>query len=423
MNARCLMLVALISLHNPTNAEVIRWATSIDFDFNVINPTQCLGAPDGDVANFFNGVGGGTTSGARLDAFNQYHHPLSVDLAQFLGIPPETISDADYLAFDANGTSGRRFESSTWTFSDGTATRTVVYDFYAPNAAPEVIAGGNVSRQEMASFFGYEDAAPTPPGDFAYILFDIDSIVDVESSDFSVLVTAAGGPSETDPNAPDIDAMGLVIHYVPPRDQLIRWATSLDSHSNVDNPFYALGTPDGRLSNLFNGTGTAVESSIRFDMLDDPLPVYSGALLYLLGVSEVILSQTDFLAFDVNGSPGRRFESSSWSFLDGSASHTVNYDFNDPTGAPEIIGSGNISHVNMEHFFGYESPVPGASGDFSFILFDIDSWIDVRSPSFSVTVSAIGGPANTDPNSPDIDALGVLVPYVPTSVNDWNLYE
>lgn len=188
----------------PLRADIVlEWATNLDAASGVSNPENALEAPDDLVAGFEGEPCEATYSGFRVG------NVFSIDLpslATFLGVTEETLAEADFITFERNGTAGQPFESGMWTFDDGTTSFAVYHDYDNPGEAEDVIAFGNVTREECAGFFGF----PYTPadGDFAYLVIKLNaSGLDLFSPNLSVTLTAGGG---TGGESPEPDCMAFL---------------------------------------------------------------------------------------------------------------------------------------------------------------------------------------------------------------------
>lgn len=195
--------------------------------------------------------------------------------------------------------------------------------------------------------------------------------------------------------------------------QVIRWA------GNVDVGRYAiLHAPDNRW--------TALDPPVTVSDFGPPM-VYTG-LAALLGVSEADLARADVIAFELNGGsppngPGGGWESSTWTFTDGTSSHTVKFSQLDPPSSygppsyPAVVANGSIVGRDGSYQTGGEAysrffgMCCAADKVISYILFDLDTHlspaIDVRSPSFSVRIQSRPAPPEEE-GTPEPDAVGVF---------------
>jgi hypothetical protein len=183
---------------------------------------------------------------------------------------------------------------------------------------------------------------------------------------------------------------------------VINWAgTGAETIPTITNPAGAVGAPDAapgapffNLASVANSGGTGTWGSFGSGVSYD-----TAALSALLGVT---LSGVDFLAAELNGSPGIGFEGSKWVFSDGVNAFATEHIPGGPL-QPGIVANVGVSFADYAAFFGLTPFV--VSGDFSFLLFDLPSSVDTSSASFTVQVSKGGG---FDGGTPDIDALGVV---------------
>ncbi len=185
---------------------------------------------------------------------------------------------------------------------------------------------------------------------------------------------------------------------VTAQDVCLRWAEVVvpnptDPPSAPEN---ALGRPDG-LQTKF-GEGPADEATYSSFQCDEFFGEASFASF--LGVSEAVLQQADFVAFERNGALGFTFEGSTWTFAAGGMTEA----FQAPT---EAFASGVVTTSAYESFFGI-SVEPG--GEWPFVLFDLQQ-VDPSALDFEVTV--LRGPTVQD--TPDVDAMGVVAGVTPTA--------
>lgn len=173
--------------------DVIRWPTSTSH-------AELRGAPD----NRFVGVS--PYWGAWAAKFG-CGVPYA-NLAALLRVPVATLAAADVISFEGNaghpGESGG-WESSKWSFSDASASITVVYDAVAGTSMPAgaVLASGSLGSTEYETYFGLP--ITTPPTVVSYILFDLPAGLDTRDPAFRVAVQ--GYPSGE--GSPDPDTIGV----------------------------------------------------------------------------------------------------------------------------------------------------------------------------------------------------------------------
>ena len=189
----------------------------------------------------------------------------------------------------------------------------------------------------------------------------------------------------------------------PASATVINWAgTGVEAVASFLNPENGIGAPDFNLATVSNGGGTG-----RFGSFGSGVAYDSTALSALLGVS---LSGVDFLAVELNGSPLLGFEGSKWLFSDGTDTFATEHIPGGPL-QPGIVANVSVSYAAYAAFFGLSVPI--GSGDMNFLLFDLPDAVDTLSPTFTVEVSKGGG---FDGGTPDIDAMGVLVPEPTTAL-------
>jgi len=183
----------------------------------------------------------------------------------------------------------------------------------------------------------------------------------------------------------------------------IGWAATV-SNANIANAANALGAPDGVTVGFYDGSTATVETATYSGFgTGDVTSHDSAALATLLGISEATLDQSDFVAFEYNGSPVR-FETSTWVFDDGTNSAQASYVFDTTPTDPMILVAGTVGNQTYADFFGFTN-TRGSTGNYAFLLFDIDgaSAVDPYTATVDVTLSATGSIAT---DSPDVDAMG-----------------
>lgn len=188
----------------------------------------------------------------------------------------------------------------------------------------------------------------------------------------------------------------------------IQWASTV-SDSTLLPAILAenvLGQPDSTFAGFYDGNAATTEMATFGGFgAGDNVAYDSGSLATLLGITESLLLQADFISFEVNGSAGLTFETSEWLFSDGANLLTVSHTIGGaPSGA--ITGLGNVSFTDYDAFFGTTS---SSAGDIAYILFDIDSnsLVDPSASGFTAKLSGIG---SIPTNSPDPDAMGRILP-------------
>tara|TARA_Y100001936_G_scaffold195050_1_gene195085 strand:- start:2639 stop:3391 length:753 start_codon:yes stop_codon:yes gene_type:complete len=187
----------------------------------------------------------------------------------------------------------------------------------------------------------------------------------------------------------------------------INWANSFSNVVTNGGPFdpaVVLGTPDGIASGLHEGgagsDGIAESATFGGFGTGDKTTTDSASLATLLGVSEAVVNQADFIAFDGQGAPFP-FKTSDWEFSDGVNTFNVNYTALSslPVG---VLATGYILTADYDNFFGPLTST--ASAGFGFLLFDIDgnSSVDINSANFTADIaSGTHISASADP-----DAMG-----------------
>lgn len=210
-----LMLLNLLALATSVQAQGIRWAGDVDPPTSL--RVNILHAPDNRYPPLV------TPLTIRRFGPTMNYPGLSI----LLGIPLKELEKADIIAFEANGGSGagleRGWESSLWTFTDGTNRYVVKFNELVGRASdPAVLAtgsirgvGGSILRGGMAysKFFGM--CCPDPRGlVVSYILFDLDAVtpaVDVRNPTFSITIANGFVPDGSfGEGTPDPDAIGIV---------------------------------------------------------------------------------------------------------------------------------------------------------------------------------------------------------------------
>lgn len=182
----------------------------------------------------------------------------------------------------------------------------------------------------------------------------------------------------------------------------LNWASTFSDVVGVANPGNMLGAPDAIAEPVYNGVD-GDEETVTFSGFGsgDVTSTSSTALANALGISQALVDQSDFIAFDFQGVLAP-FEQSRWTFSDGTDSLFVDHNFPFSTAVTGISAFGNLSAATYQSLFGV-SP----SNDLTaYILFDIaaNSQVDVGLASFSARIDAglIGG------ESPEIDALASI---------------
>jgi parallel beta-helix repeat protein len=186
----------------PADASFVFWAgTALDrLGFPI---PQLIGAPDAQI------IGLNPASPVTLGSFT--HGTPYQGLAQLLRVSPASVADANIIGFEFNGGGappGGGWESSEWTFSDGTNSLTVRFNEVTGTATPSsaLVANGSITGAEYAAFFGI---APVE-GVVSYVMFAVPPPIDVSSPSFTVKVEALNGVPGFGEGAPDPDAIGVL---------------------------------------------------------------------------------------------------------------------------------------------------------------------------------------------------------------------
>ncbi len=178
---------------------------------------------------------------------------------------------------------------------------------------------------------------------------------------------------------------------------MIKWAGNVADYSGVQYPQSLLNRPD----NIVTAIGDFVDGPDHVTMSDfgtpDSINYDSEALANLLGVSEDLLAQADFLTFERNPLTDHTYERCSWTFTDG---------FN--SGDATLLRSGYVTKEDYASFFGLTTTIDLVS--YPFLLLDIDDQITINSPDFKATITAPGYSKST---TPDVDANGIIFHPVP----------
>lgn len=201
MKIRFVVTVALVFSCLTAQAQGVRWAGKVDIDV-----PNFLHAPDDR--------GAGAGPGPTLSDFSPtFRHPR---LASLLRVPDAVLARADVIAFEGNGPSRAGleggWESSIWTFTDGTNTYVAKFnELVGKSSDPSVIGNGNIDGNAYRSFFGI--CSPNPQNlAVGYILFDLDGVrprVNVTSPNFQIRIQNRGGPGFGE-GQPDPDAVGVL---------------------------------------------------------------------------------------------------------------------------------------------------------------------------------------------------------------------
>lgn len=175
---------------------------------------------------------------------------------------------------------------------------------------------------------------------------------------------------------------------------LVQWTGStLSSLSGINGP------PDGAIVAGLPATITSFQPGISYP-----------GLSMLLGISPATLARADVIGFEFNGgspAPSGGWVSSRWRFTDGVDSLTV--DFSELVGASvpaEVVGNGSVSAATYNLFFNVQTP--RSDTVMSYLLFDLPDFIDLDSPTFSITLTSGAAAGLPGQGTPDPDAIGLL---------------
>lgn len=187
------VLVGVLSISATAEEMTILWAGEVlPSDSPPLNPENALGIPDGKQAAF-----------QPLNAtatYTDFHVSASYDkyaLESLLNVDHEAFAQADFVAFESNGSPNYDFEKSIWTFASGGLTETIT-------VTSQALAFGNIAPNSYEDFFNIQSHQAR--GDIPFVLFDL-QIVDPLAPDFTVTVRQ-GGFAQL--QTPDIDAMGVI---------------------------------------------------------------------------------------------------------------------------------------------------------------------------------------------------------------------
>jgi hypothetical protein len=178
----------------------LRWAHDLLQSTEVADASNSLGPPDGKVAGYNKPV-----SQAKLGGFNDGLGYDMTRLGAILGLSPSELQRMDFVTFEANGLPRLPYESGQWTFEDGVHSLSVTYRHDQQGPTGHVIKSGNISADDYAAFFGVNRSLLGD--DMAFLAFDIDDVIELNSNRLSVSLQAIGG---LDLESPDPDALGFV---------------------------------------------------------------------------------------------------------------------------------------------------------------------------------------------------------------------
>ena len=203
----CLIIIFSIAFNEGKSfALQIQWASTVE-NTNVGNADQALGKPDNYGATFYDGndttIETATYGGFGAGDNIEYN---GTTLAVLLGISETLLAQADLISFEGQGVSTLPYEgASQWTFTDGINSATV------PGSCPlygtPVLASGNLSASEYASYFGIWENQRV-----GWVLIDIDRFfpVDPLSPNFKATLFGTGSARGGIQDHPDPDAIGRI---------------------------------------------------------------------------------------------------------------------------------------------------------------------------------------------------------------------
>ncbi|MFN2577622.1 MAG: hypothetical protein ABR607_08030 [Pyrinomonadaceae bacterium] len=195
-----------------TSAQAVRWAGDVS-----PGRVNILHAPD----NRFTSVDPPLTA-TDFGPVMRYE-----GLARLLGMPERELAKADVIAFEGNGGSGAGiesgWESSTWTFTDGTHTYVAKFNETVGHTSDvSIIATGSVKGADGTIFSGgdayrafFGICSPDPSTKVvSYILFNLHSLrpaIDAASARFTIkLENGHRADGSFGEGTPDPDAIGIL---------------------------------------------------------------------------------------------------------------------------------------------------------------------------------------------------------------------
>jgi hypothetical protein len=145
----------------------------------------------------------------KFEAFRKLVRYSTAELASLLGVPEEVLQTADFVAVDHNGidSGGGGFESSRWTFSDGTHTKTIAHHF---TAMPGGAVLANAAREDAGNLYNRLFGTSLAPGtDLGILLLDLASI-GIDAAAPLLTVTLAGGGEDCGSECPEVLFLGVL---------------------------------------------------------------------------------------------------------------------------------------------------------------------------------------------------------------------
>ncbi len=210
----------------------------------------------------------------------------------------------------------------------------------------------------------------------------------------------------------------------------IKWAGELLAAKG--NAGRALGAPDGD-EWLCEGDEAATFAGWRRATYEGLDQLLANAIAGDKVTAEMLAS-ADVIAWELNGtSPAYSggWESCRWTFSD--SQHQIEVVWNEATTDhtlggppvprdPHVIANGSVTGAAYASFFGipmsvitqYQPTFPPEAIVISFLLFRVRDEIDVTGPAFTLTLSAVDPVHGEQEATPDVDAIGVLLPATAT---------
>ena len=209
MNVRVLCVSAVLSLASISGASAA--LVSIDWAGTSSAPatSNILNAPDGTII----ALGAGGTS---LGSFAGTTAHNDAALGGLLGISASAFQPNQVIGFEYNGggePAGGAWESSVWTFFDGTNTRVATFDELTGALDPggtsadvTLVAKGSFNAPGYNAFFGITPSLIDPR--ISFLLFQLQTSIDSSNPAFSIHV--AGMNLVGHQGSPDPDAIGVI---------------------------------------------------------------------------------------------------------------------------------------------------------------------------------------------------------------------
>jgi hypothetical protein len=212
----------------------------------------------------------------------------------------------------------------------------------------------------------------------------------------------------------------------------ILWASQILATKGNANAGWALGAPDGDEWPCGPGEAATFAGWRRasYEGLDQLLAhTIAGD-----SVTAEMLARADVIAWELNGTapaPSGGWESCRWTFRDSQSQVEVVWNEattnHIPGGPPvprdpHVIANGSVTGAAYASFFGipmsvitqYQPTVPPEAIVISFLLLHVRDEIDVTGPAFTLTLSAVDPVPNEQEATPDVEAIGVLLPAAAT---------